>query len=141
MLPPTVFPASLDKAGPKHSTRVSLSMEVAVPLSVDEKERPNPVPILAVKTLLGPHVDMAPAVLCARIHSLLPFTLQMVTPLLSPLTVHLNMKVSPGQMGGAAVNCPATSPRGNMRLEKNCCLIYYKDNQENESIYFQQFKI
>ena len=110
MLPPTVFSASLDKAGPKHSTSVPFSARVAVPLSVDEKEGPNPVPILALKTPPGPHVDVAPGVLCEKIHSLLPPTLQIVTPFLSPVTVHLKVKVSPGQVGGAAVNCAATSP-------------------------------
>ena len=41
-----MFPASLDKAGPKHSTSVPFSAGVAVPLSVDVKEValvPNPV--------------------------------------------------------------------------------------------------
>ena len=52
-----MFPVSLDKAGPKHSTRVPSSSEVAVPLSVDEKEValvPNPVPVATVKGLPGP---------------------------------------------------------------------------------------
>ena len=108
-----MFPASLDKAGPKHSTRVSSSMVVAVPLSVDEKEVPlvpNPVPVVTVKGLLDPQKLGSSAVLCTREHSLLPFTLQMVIPFLSPVTVHLKVKVSPGQVGGAAVNCPVTSP-------------------------------
>ena len=48
--------------------------------------------------------------LCTRVHSMLPFTLQMVNPFMSPVTVHLKVKVSPGQMGGGAVNCPVTSP-------------------------------
>ena len=48
--------------------------------------------------------------LCTRGQSLLPPTLQMVIPFLSPVTVHLKVKVSPGQVGGAAVNCPVTSP-------------------------------
>ena len=108
MLPPTLFPASLDKAGPKHSISVPFRVGLAVPLSVDEKEGLNPVPILAVKTRPGPQVDVVPAVLCASRHSLLPPTLQMVTPFLSPVTVHLKVKVSPGQVGGGAVNCPAT---------------------------------
>ena len=100
--------SSLEKAGPKHSTSVPFS---AVPLSVDEKKVvfvANPVLGLAVKTRPGPQVDVAPAVLCASRHSLLLFTLQMVTPFLSPVTVHLKVRVSPGQVGGAAVNCPAT---------------------------------
>ena len=33
----------------------------------------------------------------------------MVLPLISPVTVQLKVKVSPGQVGGAAVNCPVTS--------------------------------
>ena len=97
-----MFPGSLDKAGPKHSNRVPSSVGVAVPLSVDEKEVafvPNPVPGEAVKAIPGPQVDVAPAVLCTRIHSLLPPTLQMVIPLLSPVTLHLKAKVSPGQVG------------------------------------------
>ena len=49
--------------------------------------------------------------LCVSEHSLIPPpTLQMVIPFISPVTVHLKVKVSPGQVGGAAVNCPATSP-------------------------------
>ena len=43
-------------------------------------------------------------------HTHAPPTLQVVIPFLSPVTVHLKMKVSPGQVGGAAVNCAATSP-------------------------------
>ena len=82
-----------------------------MPLSVDEKEVafvPKPVPGIAVKALPGPHTDMAPAVLCERIHSLFPPTLQRVIPLRSPVTVHMKVKVSPGQVGGAAVSSPAT---------------------------------
>ena len=114
MLFPTLFSASLDNAGPKHSTTVRSSVEVAVLLSVDEKEVafvPNPVTPLAVKVLsAGPQLDVVPAVLCVSRHSLLPLTLQMVIPFLSPVTVHLKVKVSPGQVGGGAVNCPVTSP-------------------------------
>ena len=96
----------------KHSISVPSSVGVAVAVSVDEKEvafvpGPNPVPGVAVKT--GPHVDM-PAVVCARRHELLPPTLQLVCPFMSPVTVHLKVKVSPGQVGGAAVNCAVTSP-------------------------------
>ena len=96
----------------KHSISVPFSEGVAVAVSVDEKEvafvpGPNPVPGVAVKT--GPHVD-TPAPLCARIHELLPPTLQVVCPFLSPVTVHLNVRVSPRQVGGAAVNCAVTSP-------------------------------
>ena len=100
--------SSLEKAGPKHSTSVPFS---AVPLSVDEKKLvlvANPVAGLAVKALSCPQVDMEPTVLCGSRHSLLPFTLQMVTPFIFPVTVHLKVKTSPGQVGGAAVNCPAT---------------------------------
>jgi len=82
-----------------------------VPLSVDEKEVAfvsNPVPDLAVKTS-RPQV-VVDEDLCCRAHSLFPPTLHVVSPLMSPVTVHLKIKVSPGQVGGAAVNCPATSP-------------------------------
>ena len=89
-----MFLASLSRLGPKHSTSVPFSAGVAVPLSVDEKEVglvPNPVPDLAVKSLSGPHLDVVRTVPCERIHSLLPFILQMVTPLASPVTVHLKV--------------------------------------------------
>ena len=105
--------SSLEKAGPKHSTSVAFSSKVAVPLSVDEYEValvPKPVPVPTVKGLPSPHGPGALAVLCTREHSLLPFTLQMVIPFLSPPTVHLKVNLSPAQVGGAAVNCPATSP-------------------------------
>ena len=111
---PTMFPALLGRPGPKHSTSVSFSVRFAVPLSVDEKEVPlvpNPVPGVAVRTPPGPHVDMPVVVLCDRGHALLPPpTLQVVCPSLSPVTVHLKVRVLPGQVGGAAVNCPAASP-------------------------------
>ena len=99
-------------SGPKHSTSVPFSAGVAVPLSVDEKEEPfdpNPVPDLAVKALPGPQIEEG-VVLCGRGHSLPPFALQMVTPLMSPLTVHLKVNILSGQARGAVVNCPATSP-------------------------------
>ena len=111
VLLPTIFSAVLLRSGPKHSTSVPFSAGVAVPLSVDVKEValvPNPVSGVALKAPPDPHV--APAVLCERIHSLLPFTLQRVTPLLSPPTVQLIVKLPPGQVGGVAVNHPATSP-------------------------------
>ena len=82
-----------------------------MPLSVDEKEValvPNPLLDLAVKTLLGPQIEEE-VDLCGRGHSLFLPTLQMVTPFMSPVTVHLKVKVLPEQVGGAAVNCPATS--------------------------------
>ena len=108
---PTLFPGCTVLAGPKHSTSVLFSMGLAGPLSVDEKEVavvPNPVPDLAVKTSRGPQME-EDVDRCTRIHSLLPPTLQMVIPFMSPVTVHLKVKVSSGQVGGAAVNCPATS--------------------------------
>ena len=119
MLIPTLFCGSTLLAGPKHSTSVPFSVVVAVPLSVDEKEValvPNPVPDLAVKALPDPQVE-EDVDLCARIHSLLPFTLQMVKPFMSPVTVHLKVKVSPGQVGEAAVKVPVTSPG-----EKGVCM-------------------
>ena len=95
----------------KHSISVPLSAGDAVTVSVDEKEvafiTPNPVTVVAVKT--DPHVD-TPAVLCARRHELLPSTLQVVCPFMSPVTIHLKVEVSSGQVGGTGVNCPATSP-------------------------------
>ena len=99
-------------AGPKHSTSVPLSAGAAVPLSVDVKEVavvPNPVSALAVKTLPGPQIEDG-LVLCTMGHSLLPPTLQMVIPFMLPVTLQVKVKVSPGQVGGAAVNCPITSP-------------------------------
>ena len=81
-----------------------------MPLSVDKKQGrfvPNPIPDVAVKALLGPQIEEE-ADLCSTGHSLLPLTLQMVNPLMFPVTVHLKVKVSPGQVGGAAVNCPVT---------------------------------
>ena len=96
----------------KHSTSVPFSVEVAVPFSVDEKEIalvPKPVPGLAVKASLGPQIEEDDD-LCCRGHTLLPLTLQVVSPLMSPVTVHLKVKVAPGQVGGGAVNCPVTSP-------------------------------
>ena len=117
---PTRFQGSVLVASPKHSTSVPSSAGAAVPLSVDVKEvalAPNPAPELAVKTLLGPQIEDE-LVLCTRGHSLfppslqvvLPATLQMVVPLMSPITVQVKVKVSSGQVGAAAVNCPATSP-------------------------------
>ena len=116
-----MFQGSLEKAGPRHSTSVSFSAEVAVPLRVDEKEVPlvpNPLPVVTVKGLPDPQVRGALAVACPRIHSLLPPTLQRVIPFTSPVTVHLKVKVSPGQVGRGAVNCPVTSP-GNRPMKGN----------------------
>ena len=84
-----------------------------MPLSVDVKEVllvSNPVTVATVKGLPVQQGPGALALVCSSEHSLLPPTLQMVTPFLSPVTVHLKMKVSSGQVGGAAVNRPATSP-------------------------------
>ena len=108
----TLFLGSTLLAGPKHSTSVPFSAGVAVPLSIDVNEGPlvpNPVSGLAVNVFPQTAMDDA---LCNRIHKMLPPTLQIVTPFKSPVTVHLKVKVSAGQVGGAAVNCPATSPGG-----------------------------
>ena len=105
---------SLERRGPKHSTSVPSSVGVAVPLSVDVNKVasvvPNPVQGLALKALPDPQGRGKPLVLCIRAHSLPP-TLQMVIPLMSP-TLHMKVKVSPGHVGRAAVNCPVTSPGG-----------------------------
>ena len=53
-----MFPLSLDKAGPKHSTSVPFSVGFAMPRSVEEKEVasvPNLVPGTAVNRLPDPH--------------------------------------------------------------------------------------
>ena len=111
VLSPTMFPGSTLLSGPKHSTSVPFSVVSAVPLSVDLNEVasfiPNPVPDLAVKALSGPQIEEE-VDLCGRGHSLPPPTLQMVNPLMSPTTVHWKVKTSPGQVGGAAANCPAS---------------------------------
>ena len=116
----TLMSRSILLACPKHSTSVPSSEEVAVPLSVDVKEGPlvpNPVPGLAVRELFGPQGEEEDVDVCAKVHSLVPNpTLQMVLPLISPVTVHLKVKVSPGQVGGATVNCPATSGKINTTL-------------------------
>ena len=111
--------APLEKNGPKHSTSVPFSVEVAVPLSDDVKEVvlvPNPASVVTVKGLPVPQGPGALAVLCSRVHSLVPPpTLQMVIPLPSPVTVHLKVNLSPEQVGGAAVNLPPTLPRAGYR--------------------------
>ena len=112
----TLFPGSTFLAGPKHSTSVPFSAEFAAPLSVDEKEvafvpGPKPVSALAVRVRFGPQICVE-VELCDKIHSLLPPTLHVVSPLVSPVTMHLKAKVSPGQVRGAAVNVPVTSPGG-----------------------------
>ena len=63
-----------------------------------------------MKALLGPQIVEEVVDICARGHSLLLFTLQMVIPLVFPATVQLNVKASPEQEGGTSVNCPATLP-------------------------------
>ena len=109
----TLFPVSTEMTGPKHSTSVPFSSEIPVPLSVDEKEVafvPNSSPGVAIKPLLGPQVAVE-VEKCGRVHwLLLSFTLQIVIPLMFPTTVHVKVKVSSGQVGGAGMNCPATSP-------------------------------
>ena len=70
---------------------------------------PKPVPDLAVKVSLGPQIEEE-VDRCTRVHSLLPPTLQIVISFMLPPTVHVKVKVSPGQVGGAAVNCAVTSP-------------------------------
>ena len=80
---------------------MALSVDVKGPLA------PNPLSDIAVKrglVPLGMQVLAAPIVRCDRAHRLLlplllPFTLQTVVPLMSPVTVHLKVKVSPGQVG------------------------------------------
>ena len=95
-----------------------------MPLSVDEYKGPlvpNPAPGLAMKALLGPQGEEEEVTRCVRaLHSLPPPTLQMVYPFMSPPTVHLKVKVSPGQVGGAAVNCPVTSPREQFYIRTLC---------------------
>ena len=110
---PTLFPESKVKSGPKHSTSVPFNTGSAVALSVDVKGplAPNPLSGVAVKARLpslGSQVSV-PVDICNRVQRLLLlFTLQRVVPL--PATVHLKVKVSPGQVGGAARNCPVASP-------------------------------
>ena len=112
VLPFTLFPGLTLLAGPKHSTSVPSSEMFAVTLSVDVKEElfdSKPVPDVALNISCAPQIEEE-CILCTRLHSLLPFTLQIVIPFKSPVTVHLKVKVLPGQVGGAAVNCPVTSP-------------------------------
>ena len=112
LLCPTLFLVSTEMTGPKHSTSVPFSVGLAVPLSVDEKEValvPNPVPGVAVKSLFGPQV-VVEVDICDRVHNLLLLsTLQIVIPFI-PSTLHVKEKVSPGQVGGGAANCPDTLP-------------------------------
>lgn len=90
-----------------------------------------------MKALSGPHRDSALTVLCERKHSLLPFILQMVTPFLSPSTVQVNLKLPPGQVGGAAVNCPAILPEiySDCRQRTCMCCIHTKFMFGPHSVY------
>ena len=112
---PNIVPLILSR----HSTSVSSSERVAVPLSDDVKGPfvPNPVPAVAVKAFPGPHEDVPPGVPCARRHSLLPSTLQRVIPFPTPVTVQVKLKVSLGQVVESAVNCAETSPGDNKYVE------------------------
>ena len=87
-----------------------------MPLSVDVKEvavvpGPNPALEVAVKTFLGPQI-VDEIDLCTRGHSLcppslqvaFPPTLQVVDPLMFPVTLQVKVNVSPGQVRGAGVN-------------------------------------
>ena len=116
-----LFPNTVPLSLSRHSTSVSSSERVAVPLSVDVKEGPsvpNPIPGVAVKAFPGPHVAVPPlTVPCDRIHSLLPSTLQRVIPFLTPVTVQVKLKVSLGQVAEGAVNCAETSPGDNKYVE------------------------
>ena len=113
LLCPTLFSVSTELTGPKHSTSVPSSVEVASPLSVDEYSVtfvPNPVPGVALKSLFAPQVA-GEVDICDRIHRLrLPPTLQMVIPF-TLATLHVKVIVPPGQVGGGAVNCPDTSSK------------------------------
>ena len=96
LLCPTLLSVSTELTGPKHSTSVPSSVGDAVTLSVDVKEVapvvPNPVPDLAVNSLLGPQVAVEVDI-CDRIHRLgLPSTLQSVIPFISP-TLHVKEMV------------------------------------------------
>ena len=62
---------------------------------------------------LGTHIAVEVDI-CSRGHRLLLApTLQMVTPSMFPVTLHLKVKVSPGQVDGGAVNCPVAIPTRN----------------------------
>ena len=117
VLLPTLFSES--RVESKHSTSVPFNTGSAVALSVDVKGplAPKPLSDIAVKgwlVPLGMQVLAAPVVRCDRAQRLLllllPPTLQTVVPLIAPVTVHLKVKVSPGQVGGGAVNCPVAWP-------------------------------
>ena len=100
---------------------------------------PNPVSDLAVNIFPQTAMDVA---LWSRIHKMLPSTLQIVTPFMLPETVHLKVKVSPGQVGGAAVNCPATSPGGKYKsiycthLSMVCHMSKYSENMAPHGVIY-----
>ena len=121
-----MFPGSTLLAGPKHSTSVPFRVVVAVPLSVDVKEValvPKPDPGRDVKVSLGPQTA-GDVCVCTRVHSSIPATLHVVTLFKSPPTVHLKVNGSPGQVGGAAVNCPVTSPEEKYIIIDNHYICY-----------------
>ena len=45
-----------------------------------------------------------------NVHTLFPPTLQVVNPVMSPVTLHVKVKVPSEHVGGAAVNCPVAAP-------------------------------
>ena len=62
-----------------------------------------------MKSFLGPQVA-GDVDRCDRVHILLlPSTLQIVIAFI-PSTLHVKEKVSPGQVGGGAANCPDALP-------------------------------
>lgn len=104
VLSPTMVPG---KAGPKHSTNVAFSAGDAVALNVVGKKLVLVFSNMAVKTL---QTEVTLVSRCNRIQLVLPpSSLQKVTPLVSPATVHSKVMVSKGQVGGGGMNCPTTS--------------------------------
>ena len=99
---------------------------MALSVDVNGPFDPNPLSAIAMKRWLVPlgmQVLTDPVVRCGRTHRLLvllllPFTLQTVVPVVTPPTVHLKVKASPGQVGGGAVNCPVTSPESIKKTKK-----------------------
>ena len=121
---PTRFPGSELLASPMHSISIPFSAGVAVPLSVDVNEvalvpGPNSAPELALKSLLGPQIEVE-VDLCTReqflfppsLQVVFPLTLQTVIPSMFPVTLQVKVKGSLGQVRGARVKCPVTSPEG-----------------------------
>ena len=125
-----LFPNTVPLILSRHSTSVSSSERVAVPLSDDVKgpSVPNPITRVAVKASPGPHKAVPPGVPCDRRHSLLPSTLQRVIPFLPPVTVQVKLKVSLGQVAEGAVNCAETSPGDNKYVEHSP-LLDFNNNQ------------